>query len=150
MSTLDIYYETKETKELFPEKRVKVIVKKILTLLKRTESELSLSFVSGKTIKELNRDYRNKDESTDILSFSQQSDFQIGQKELLGDLIISVDDLKDNSNYFSVDLEEELIRLLIHGILHLTGWDHQSNNSDEQMLIYQEQLLALVRKESGE
>jgi probable rRNA maturation factor len=59
-----------------------------------------------------------------------------------GDLVISIDSLADNAKQFSVSENEELKRLLIHGILHLNGMDHTTNDTDEEMLQVQEKILA--------
>lgn len=61
-----------------------------------------------------------------------------------GDIIISLDTVKENSSYFKVAYEEELKRVLIHGILHLKGLDHETNNEDEDMLILQEKIVVAL------
>ena len=68
-----------------------------------------------------------------------------GEERYLGDLAISLDTLKRNAQSFSVEIEEELLRLLIHGTLHLLGFDHETNESDEPMLVRQEELLVQLR-----
>jgi probable rRNA maturation factor len=60
-----------------------------------------------------------------------------------------MEDLEDNCSYFNVKKDEELIRLLVHGTLHLLGWDHTSNEDDEPMLIEQEKIVANIIKERG-
>ena len=106
--------------------------------------DLSIRFCDDKTIRDLNLQYRGKDEATDILSFELGSTFRddAGDERCLpGDIIISLDTLKENAAYFNVSMDEELRRLLIHGILHLEGHDHESNDPDEPMLKIQESLL---------
>ncbi|MCK5154790.1 MAG: rRNA maturation RNase YbeY, partial [Spirochaetales bacterium] len=66
------------------------------------------------------------------------------QPENLGDIIISLDTLKRNSNYFKVNYKEEMERVLIHGILHLIGMHHETNNDDEEMIILQEKILKKI------
>ncbi|MFA5571407.1 MAG: rRNA maturation RNase YbeY, partial [Sphaerochaetaceae bacterium] len=66
---------------------------------------------------------------------------------LLGDIIISVDELRQNAAYFNEEVDVELMRLVIHGILHLLGWDHTSNEATEEMLQKQEMLLLKISKE---
>jgi probable rRNA maturation factor len=119
----------------------------ILELLKIDNWELSVVLCKDSFIKTLNRDYRGKDEATDVLSFSQEEEMPIPSGLPVihaGDIIISVDMLKKNSIDFKVDLDEEFKRLLIHGILHLTGLNHFDNNPENEMLAYQEKLLAHV------
>ena len=108
--------------------------------------DFSLRFVSDDEIRDLNNEYRGIDSPTDILTFAL-NDGEVfphpeGQDEELGDIFISVDSMKRNASDFSVDENEELSRLLVHGILHLRGMDHKTNDfSSEPMLIEQEKIL---------
>ena len=110
------------------------------------DGSFSLSFVNVDTIRDLNREYRDKDEVTDILTFAQDDgeefpDFA-GEKEY-GDVFINLDRMKENAAEFSSTVREELLRLCIHGMLHLTGHDHATNDFEkEEMLILQEKLLS--------
>jgi len=61
-----------------------------------------------------------------------------------GDIIISLDSVYENAKYFVVNKEEELKRVIIHGILHLKGYDHATNEKDEEMLIFQEEILKRI------
>jgi probable rRNA maturation factor len=118
-------------------------------------------FCDDAIIQTLNKTYRNKDEPTDILSFPA-SDVSFTCEHVLchapeyetcavmfyaGDIVISLDTLKENAAYFNVAEDEELRRLIIHGILHLAGGDHRTNNPDEAMLILQEEILSLLKGE---
>jgi probable rRNA maturation factor len=107
--------------------------------------ELSVFLCADACIHELNRDYRGIDAPTDVLSFEIGDSYidEEGAKWLAaGDIIISLDTLAANCTQFSVSADEELKRLLIHGILHLSGHDHKTNEPDEEMLVLQEELLA--------
>jgi len=119
----------------------KSFIKSVLRKLNLKNWELSVLFCDNKYIKKLNAQYRNKDEATDVLSFPLGETSPAGQY-LAGDIVISLDALEENSRYFNVTQDEELRRLLIHGILHLSGADHDTNNSREPMLQTQESLLA--------
>ncbi len=120
-------------------------------ILEYTEEKLqmngsfSLSFVNSETIKNLNRDYRDKDEVTDILTFAQDDgeDFPcFADEKEYGDVFINLDRMKENAAEFGSSEREELFRLCIHGLMHLTGHDHETNDFDkEEMLIEQEKLL---------
>lgn len=112
----------------------KAISLKILELLDQEIpsplSEVGLLFVKDSTINALNLEYRKIDKPTDILSFQQYSEAELkNNKKLtgrsLGDIVISVDTLKRQAKEFNVSIEEELTRLLVHGILHLLGYDHE-------------------------
>lgn len=127
--------------------KVKVYAAKVMEVRKIDAWELSIVLTGDDRIRDLNREYRGKDEPTDILSFDPESD---GTKSedgfyIAGDMVISVETLKKNAEYFSVPLDEELRRLVIHGILHLAGMDHASNDESEPMLVMQEKILEEMR-----
>ncbi len=129
---------------------------KVLEKLNIDGWEVSLLFCDDGFIHELNRQYRGKDEPTDVLSFAAYADNE--EKGFsspadyatitAGDVVISIDTLKKHSLEFAVSEHEELKRLLIHGILHLTGMDHASNSPDEKMLRTQEELMKQMAGET--
>jgi probable rRNA maturation factor len=112
--------------------------------------EVSILFCDDSFIEELNRRYRGIEAATDVLSFSQ-TDAELprqGEKtdtELAGDIIISLETMRRNAERERVSEDQELKRLLIHGLLHLTGMDHETERSD--MLVKQEKLLLDFNKE---
>jgi len=116
---------------------------KVLDEIKRDNWELSILLCGDKTITALNSQYRNKSEPTDILSFNLGDTVRDGENTIYlpGDLVISLDTLRENAQYFNVNEDEELRRLLIHGILHLDGMDHDTAEKEEPMLAFQEELL---------
>jgi probable rRNA maturation factor len=122
---------------------------KVLDEIKRDNWELSVLFCGDKTIADLNRQYRNKNEPTDILSFNLGETIKEGKKTTYfpGDIVISLDTLKENALYFQTSQDEELRRLLIHGILHLDGMDHKTLEKNEPMLELQEKILNKLEKE---
>jgi len=115
----------------------------VLKEIKRDNWELSILLCGDKTITELNAKYRNKNEPTDILSFSLGETVQEDGKTvyLPGDIVISLDTMRENAKYFNTGEDEELRRLIIHGILHLDGMDHETNGENEPMLLLQEEIL---------
>ncbi|MCL2174883.1 MAG: rRNA maturation RNase YbeY [Treponema sp.] len=127
----------------------------VLDEIKRDNWELSIVLCDDKTITAMNRQYRNKNEPTDVLSFNLGETIQDGNRTvyLPGDIVISLDSLKENSKYFQIPEDEELCRLIIHGILHLDGMDHSSSigegakaeNSGETMLELQEDILKKLK-----
>jgi probable rRNA maturation factor len=122
---------------------------KVLDEIKRDNWELSILLCGDKTITALNSQYRNKSEPTDILSFNLGETVHDGGKTvyLPGDLIISLDTLRENAKYFAATEDEELRRLLIHGILHLDGMDHETLDKEEPMLAFQEEILNKLKNE---
>lgn len=90
-------------------------------------SELSVLFVSSRRMKLLNTKYRGICKDTDVLSFPlRDKGLQYGPV-MLGDIVISVPKALQQAKEFKVTFYEELLRLLIHGLLHLTGYDHEIN-----------------------
>jgi len=122
---------------------------KVLVEIKRENWELSILLCGDKTITELNTQYRNKNEPTDILSFNLGSQINNGSEivYLPGDIVISLDTLHENAKYFKTSEDEELRRLVIHGILHLDGMDHKTLDENEPMLVLQEKILNKLKDE---
>ena len=127
------------------EREVSEALDSILSYLDES-GEFSLHFVSDDEIRAFNRDYRGKDEPTDILTFALSDGEAFptfeGEERELGDIFISLESMRRNAAAFSVPEDEELKRLLIHGTLHLLGFDHATNDfASEPMLIRQEEMM---------
>jgi probable rRNA maturation factor len=116
----------------------------VLDRLNRDRWDLSVLFCRDEYIRGLNARFRQKGEATDVLSFELGETIEENgeTRYLPGDIVISLESLEENARYFQVSPDEELRRLLIHGILHLTGMDHATNADIEPMLLLQEALLA--------
>ena len=94
----------------FEPEKIRIFAQKVLDRIDHDNWDLSIHFCDNKTIKDLNRQYRGKDESTDVLSFELGETFQDddGHERMLpGDIIISLDTLKENAEYFGVSMDEE-------------------------------------------
>jgi probable rRNA maturation factor len=111
----------------------------VLDKMEKHHWDLSVFFCNNAIIQKLNNQYRNLDESTDVLSFMMGE--MAGENYLPGDIVISLEKTEENAIKFNVIPKEELHRLLIHGILHLSGMDHSTNDYGEPMLMLQEKLL---------
>ena len=96
--------------------------------------EVSIAFVNNQQIKELNKKYRNKNEATDVLSFPIDD-------EILGDIIISASRAADQAVEYGHSLERELAYLTVHGMLHLFGYDHHSEEEKKEMRQKEERAL---------
>jgi probable rRNA maturation factor len=107
--------------------------------------QIDLSIVSDEEIQRLNRQYRHKDQVTDVLSFAYNEsavDFPTtAEAKPLGDIIISIDQVKRQAIEFKQGSEKEFYLLLIHGILHLLGYDHLETSEATQMEALEDQLL---------
>jgi len=118
----------------------------ILQSLDCLEKEVSILFVDDAGIQKLNRQYRDIDQPTDVLSFPQTGDEPDPlDSPLLGDVVISTEMAWRQAGEHGLGLEEELLLLLIHGILHLLGYDHErSENDAHKMKTKTRQLFSMV------
>ena len=133
--------------------QTRAILQKIKKILSDLESEIDSALVSevsivlttDQEIQSLNRDYRQKDKPTDVLSFSLLEGAP-GPTQSLGDIVISLDTAEQQAQDLGVPLDDELLRLLIHGLLHLLGYDHEnvSKEEEERMKEREDQLFNLV------
>lgn len=105
-------------------RRLKLVASAVLKLTDRQESELSLALIGNAEMQKLNAKYRHKDYPTDVLSFAAANNLPISAR-LLGDVIISVDKAAEQARERRRTLDQEIVTLLIHGIVHLLGYDHE-------------------------
>ena len=111
-------------------------------------SELSVTFVSNDRIQEINREYRDKDRPTDVISFALE---EMGEGELeifgedipriLGDIIISIPKAREQAEEYNHSFMRELGFLAVHGLLHLLGYDHMNEQDEKQMFDRQKEIL---------
>jgi probable rRNA maturation factor len=118
------------------------------------DTGLSLSFVGDRAIRTLNREHRGKDAPTDVLSFPLFEPFALpsaaakggahGPERLLGDVVISLDTAARQARDYDASLNDEIERLLIHGILHLIGHDHERPGERRRMVREERRLAGAV------
>jgi probable rRNA maturation factor len=140
-----------ETEQVTPQQQE--LVTKLLEFAaiqeKVTEgSEVSVTFVNNERIHEINKEYRQKDAPTDVISFAME---EMGEGEIeiigedvpavLGDIIISIDRTKEQAEEYGHSYERELGFLAIHGFLHLLGYDHMNEEDEKVMFSRQKELL---------
>ena len=113
--------------------------RRILEVLAITDSELSVLLTDDEEIRRLNRSFRGKDSPTDVLSFPINE--MVGGRKILGDVVISVDTAKRQAEERGESLQLTLCRLLIHGVLHLLGYDHERSPEEEEMFRRMEELI---------
>lgn len=128
------------------------LVKELLALGLKAEDiqddcEISVTFVSNEKIQEINKEYRGKDQPTDVISFAlEEGDEDIpiigaSDTRVLGDIIISVDKAKEQAEEYGHSYERELGFLAVHGLLHLLGYDHETEEEEREMFSKQESIL---------
>jgi probable rRNA maturation factor len=118
----------------------------ILRMLEHSGSELSIVLVSDGEIRELNRGYRERDRATDVLSFSLvDGDWASFRGGMLGDVVISIETAVRQARRRHRSLNDETARLLIHGVLHLLGHDHEAPEEYRRMRAEERRLSAVLR-----
>ena len=108
-------------------------------------SEISVTFVSGEEIRELNRDYRGVDRVTDVLSFPQfgpDEDFPEEGPIELGDVVICRDKIVEQAAEFGHSEAREAVYLFTHSVLHLMGYDHETEEEKQEMRAAEEKVMA--------
>jgi probable rRNA maturation factor len=127
--------------------RLKTDARKLLKAVGEEASAISISLVDDREIAQLNRDHRGKDKPTDVLSFPlyEPGEATTGEHErLLGDVVISVDTARRQAAEYDAPLQNEINRLLIHGILHVLGHDHEERAEREAMEAEERRLAAVI------
>jgi probable rRNA maturation factor len=103
---------------------------KALTAIGKDESSATIAFVSDKRIRELNRQFRGIDKATDVLSFPAD-----GPDELnLGDIAIATETAATQARENGLSFNDEIAQLILHGLLHLSGYDHETDNGEMNRL----------------
>jgi probable rRNA maturation factor len=146
-----LYLRNTTRKRKLPLRRIERVARRLLAAAGEGEASLSLSFVGDAAIRRLNREHRGKDRATDVLSFPlfAPEPRRKGRKRavpgeperLLGDIVISVDAAARQAAGYGATLTAEIERLLIHGILHLLGHDHEEP-AERRAMVAQERRLA--------
>ncbi|HYB98164.1 MAG TPA: rRNA maturation RNase YbeY [Candidatus Limnocylindrales bacterium] len=121
----------------------------LLELLERADCELTVVLVDDERIRELNAQWRGKDKATDVLSFSQLEGEGLPLASgLLGDVVVSAQKLRVQARDGGWTDEEELARLILHGLLHLLGFDHEVDE-DARVMQAEERRLAFALHDRG-
>ena len=116
-----------------PSRKIKKIALAILELVAEKNAELSLALIGNAEMRRLNARYRKKNYPTDVLSFAVEG---VVPKEtrLLGDVIISVEKAVEQAEDRGHSFEQELVTLLIHGVVHLSGYDHERSANEARAM----------------
>ncbi len=144
MISINVFSEEKawskrlKNKDIFFKKICKAFPKKYKFLNKKVTFTLLLS--NNKNIKKLNKVFRKKNKSTDILSFPLDKKIKIKKNTYLGDIIISYNYLDKPRSQDLKSFKEKVAKILIHGFLHLIGFDHK-NNKDYSKMLKEENIL---------
>jgi len=146
-----ILIKNTQRKIKFSQEKLNQDAQQVLRILGYEDYDLGIWITTNSTIHKYNKEYRKKDKPTDILSFSFHSTLKAGQKIIpltaddknLGDLIISAEYVKKVADELHQTMDERLRILLVHGICHLLGYDHEI---DEDYKIMHKKELMLLKK----
>lgn len=114
--------------------------------------EMSCLLIDDERIHEINREYRNIDRSTDVISFALEDSEQFyveGMARNIGDIFISVDHAIAQANEYEHSLRREMCFLFTHGLLHLLGYDHMNEDDEKEMFDKQKEILSLLNINRG-
>jgi probable rRNA maturation factor len=127
---------------------IQKVVEKLAEIEKLPDVSLSLTFVHNERIQEINHEYRQKDMATDVLSFPLFENRAEWAKEdwedaiELGDIIVSLPIARDQAIEYGHSLLREVSFLVVHGMLHLLGYDHETAEEEKEMFALQDKVLA--------
>lgn len=136
--------ETNEKIEM--DDKLKSVIKTVL----ETEGlslayEVSITFVDKDEIHQLNKEFRNVDRPTDVLSFPMDTDFIVeGVDAMLGDIVICMDVAKDQANDLDHSLDREIMYLTCHSTLHLLGYDHMTDDEKREMRSREKEVMKIL------
>ena len=147
---MKIAIENQQTLQKIRKIPLRKVARKILNVSGCPEAQLSILIVDDSGIQEINRDYLEKDRPTNVISFAMQEGEGGGvQPDLLGDVVISAETAARDAGEAKTTFESELYFLLLHGILHLLGYDHERGTQAEakRMEAREQEVFPLIREE---
>lgn len=137
---IDFNYECDFTLE--NEEAISTWLSAVIVSEKKKEGEINYIFCDDEYLHKINMEYLNHDTLTDIISF----DYSVGN-ELNGDIFISIERVQDNANDFNVSFEEELKRVIVHGVLHYCGYKDKDEESELLMRSKEDEKIAMFHVE---
>lgn len=140
---VNVTFSNETNKNVSEKKELKKLINYAVKYLNLKDIEFGVIFVDNNKIKELNRIYRNIDRETDVITF-RLADYEeviFNNVKILGDIYISLDKALSQSIEYNHSYLRELSFLLIHGFLHLLGYDHMNEEDEKVMFKLQEEIL---------
>lgn len=138
---MNIYFFNEDAQPpAFLKKTVREIAKKIALEEQKNIKSVNIIFCSDNYLLEINKEYLNHDYFTDIITFDYAQDNQI-----TSDIFISVDRIVENASLIKVTVLQELYRIIIHGLLHLCGYEDDTNDKRYNMSLREDYYLSLIK-----
>ena len=129
--------------DIFFNSLTKIFPKKYRFIKKKISLTILLS--NNKNIKKLNKKFRNKNKSTDVLSFPSEKKLNIRKSPYIGDIIVSYEFMNKPKNLSTLEFKNKLTKIFIHGFLHLLGYDHTKLKDFKKMLIEEERIFKTIK-----
>ena len=124
---MKIQIENQQKRIKIDKRRIRSQVNALLKLLNCANMEISITFVDDAAIRQINKQYLARDKTTNVISFPlQEGEFSDINPEILGDIVISVDTANRDAAKGNLSFDEEILFLIIHGLLHLIGYNHEN------------------------
>ena len=149
---MQVLIDNRQSKLKISPKKIKQTVRAILSALDFPDGEISILIVDDLQIEKLNRQYLNRQGPTNVIAFAmREGEFSQVTPHLLGDVVISTDTAAEEARNCGLSTERRFNELLVHGILHLFGYDHEDSESEaRRMEEKSRQLLELIRNDDLE
>ncbi len=145
---IDVLFDNRQDVMEITDENMKAVENAIDAVLEEEgcegDYEVSVSFVTNDEIKELNRDYRNVDSETDVLSFPMDDD-EFNGVIILGDIVLSTQKIIEQANDFGHSLEREMLYLTVHSMLHLLGYDHMNASEKDEMRSKEKEIMKRLK-----
>lgn len=131
-------------------RKLEAVVKAVLESFGIIDGELTITFATDEEITPLNRRYRKRNAPTDVLSFAMREGRRLAKdSSILGDIVISIGRAKEQAKVFGASFKEEIELYVIHGILHLAGYDDEKPAAEKKMRKKEKELMPLWQVESS-
>ena len=137
---MPVHMQTHVRRVTFDQARLDRLARAILSDVREASAELGILLVGDQRMRSLNRQYRGKDRSTDVLAFAMR-EAPHSSADLLGDVVIALPTAVRQAKQGQRSLDEELTVLLVHGILHLCGYDHERSEKDARRMQRRERMI---------
>ena len=134
-----LFYVQDITYKLSGKRKIKEWIKQVISLNHKKYGEINIILTGDKKLLELNKSHLNRNYYTDIITF----DYSVKNK-ISGDLFISIERIKENSDKYRINIDKELKRVIIHGILHLLGYRDKSKQEKDKMRMIEDRYLKII------
>ena len=132
---MEVLIDNRQSRHKISLTKIKQTVQVILDALDCPDSEISILIVDDPQIEELNQQYLNRKGPTNVIAFAmREGEFSDLSPQLLGDVVISTDTAVREAQIASTSMERRFNELLVHGILHLMGYDHETSEDDARVM----------------